>query len=91
MTITPTVGRKVWFHPGQDHSEMNQLSDQPLDATVLFVHDEHSVNLMVIDHMGHGHFVDKAHLVQPDDSLAPGSYANWMPFQVEQMRKEPKL
>jgi len=90
QTIKPTVGRKIWFHPSMNHSEMNQLSDQPLDATVIFVHDDTCINLLVIDHMGHPHFVSKAYLQQPGGESVSGgqSYAEWMPYQVNQHRDQ---
>jgi hypothetical protein len=85
--IQPTVGRKVYFWPqGNDRSLYNIIdATQPLDATILFVHGNECINILVIDHMGHPHFVDKANLVQPEMSPVPGfSHVAWMPYQVGQ-------
>jgi len=89
FTIKPTIGRKVWFFVGDDHQEMNvESNDQPLDATVIFVHNDTHVNLFILDHMGHQHFASNVELVQPGE-YAPtrGSYATWMDYQVDQARK----
>lgn len=91
MSIQPTVGRKVWYWPHPVHdAQMNvELPEQPLDATVLFIHGERQVNLSVIDHMGQTHFIVKAYLRQPGIE-APNNegYAEWMPFQINQASKE---
>lgn len=90
MTIKPTVGRKVWYWPHLvDDATMNAVdSEQPLDATVLFVHDDRTVNLQIIDHMGHPHTLIQAVLRQPeDDKPSDEGYAEWMPYQVGQAEK----
>lgn len=85
MIIKPTIGRKVWFWPGPDHAEMNVLNDeQPLDATVVFVHSDRMVNLLVIDHMGHDHREILVDLIQPDVERPNPKYhefCEWMDYQ----------
>lgn len=91
--ITPTVGRKVWFKPGKFRDlphglvllPVNYEDDQPLDATVVYVHDDHTVNLLVVDHVGNQFPFESVHLVQPSDQCCPaGHRAEWMPYQVKQ-------
>jgi hypothetical protein len=92
MLIQPTVGRKVWYWPHPvNNADMNtELPEQPLDATILFVHAARQVNLLVVDHMGHPHFISKAYLKQPDaEPPADEGYAEWMPFQVGQATTTP--
>lgn len=90
MSIEPTVGRKVWYwpHPVDDANMNNVDHEQPLDATVLFVHHNRLVNLQVVDHMGHSHTLIQAILRQPNDDK-PGNegYAEWMPYQIGQAVK----
>jgi len=86
--IQPTIGRKVWFWPVEGHGHMNCIDEQqPFDATVVFVHNDRLVNLIVVDHMGHVERVNKATLKQEEDPVPAGSYAEWMPYQVKQSQK----
>jgi hypothetical protein len=90
LTIEPTVGRKVWYWPHDvDDANMNNVDhEQPLDATILFVHHTRLVNLQIIDHMGHTHTLLNTHLRQPgDDKPHDEGYAEWMSYQVDQARK----
>ena len=82
--ITPTIGRKVWFYPGTDRGKFAVIGDQPLDATIVFVHDDRTVNLSVVDHAGRHTCVSGAHLVQPGDQAGPSCRAEWMPYQIKQ-------
>ena len=82
--ITPTIGRKVWFYPGTDRGKFAVIGDQPLDATIVFVHDDRTVNLSVVDHAGRHTCVSGAHLVQPGDQSGPSCRAEWMPYQIKQ-------
>lgn len=94
---TPTVGRKVWFRPGAidlegqgEHIEpMEVIGDQPLDATVVAVHPDDCVNLVVFDAFGTVHIRHMVKLVQ-DGQLPPDGgqrFATWMPYQVSQAKK----
>lgn len=84
--ITPTIGRKVWFHPGSAIPEGMSVfpGGQPLDATVVYVWHDRMVNLLVVDHAGKQHAVTSVYLLQPGDFACPSSYAEWMPYQVKQ-------
>ncbi len=97
--IKPTIGRKVWFRPngttnlpvpGKDTGgRLAVISDQPLDATVTYVWSDRMVNLSVLDHYGNPFIATSVTMLQPDD-VAPtaGFYAEWMPYQTGQARKD---
>jgi poly-beta-hydroxyalkanoate depolymerase len=89
-TITPTVGRKVWFYEGNSPQDpMNRLDDKtPLDATVVYVHNPTCVNLRVTDHSGVSWSRNSVDLRDPTEYDGHGKnfYATWMPFQMGQVR-----
>lgn len=91
MVTAPTVGRKVWYHPSE-YDKMGpggmQCGPQPLDATVVFVHGDRMVNLVVFDANGNMHKRTSVTLRQPDDDISEGqAYCEWMPYQVKQHEK----
>lgn len=90
--IVPTVGRKVWFRPGGPVDPAIQVMPpdfdnalgQPLDATIVYVHNDRKVNLLVVDHGGNSFPMHNIQLVQPgDEACQTGHRAEWMPFQVK--------
>lgn len=100
--VTPTVGRKVWFHPnGAEYLRVANSEvatsgapfvsspDQPLDATVVYVHGNSMVNLAINDHNGFPFIATSVPLLQEGD-LRPrsGYYCEWMPYQTAQAKKE---
>ena len=91
--ITPTVGRKVWYRPSVAELAgrcypMKVIDGQPLDATVIAVHDDRLVNLLVIDAEGNGFPRLNVQLVQEDDVYeTDGARAEWMPYQTAQAAK----
>lgn len=101
-TITPSVGRKVWYWPSlydlaSPHASadnpmpgrgMRQVTGEAFDATVLCVHGDRCVNLLVVDHCGVTHYVPSASLMQPGDDKPAHGYAEWMPYQVGQAKKD---
>ena len=96
QVITPIVGRKVWFRPAPDQlisihnpAGMSTAGDQPLDATIIAVGDDRMVNLLVIDAIGNSFPVLFATLVQEGDPIpVNGRYAEWMPYQQGQARRD---
>ncbi len=91
--IKPTVGRKVWYWPSTYDKTgpvpMTQQTGQPLDATVIAVHSDRMVNVLVVDVMGRQFPVLSCDLLQPGDPVRAsesgqviGRYVEWMPFQV---------
>lgn len=90
--ITPTIGRKVWFRPlGIGYTDAGPVhsldADQPMDATVIHVHQDGTVNLLVVDHMGCIHPMRGIALRQADDEAPSQPYCEWMPYQVSQAAK----
>lgn len=94
--IQPTIGRKVWFYPQQEDLDeglkvLNEESffAQPLDATVVFIWGDSLVNLHVLDHEGNAWKFEKVILL-PDyrPESFPVRCATWMPYQLNQARKE---
>lgn len=100
--IKPTVGRKVWYRP-QKTDVMGALpmnvmgphnepaAGQPLDATVIAVHGDRMINVLVTDAAGRQYPVLSCTLLQPGDEPARdhegkliGRYCEWMPYQVGQ-------
>lgn len=87
MTITPTVGRRVWFWPGDTAGRYNCIDPaQPFDAGVIYVHNDRCVNLIVTDHQGYTFRVEEATLVQ-DEERPTGPHATWMPWQLGQAKQ----
>lgn len=84
-TITPTVGRKVWYYA-------NATQAEPIDATVVKVNNgeetatpETSVNLFLLHPDGSIGF-------RPDvvvsDEPTDREHFRWMPYQQQQASKE---
>lgn len=91
--IKTTVGRKVWYRPSKwdktGPGAMQAGTDAPLDATVVAVHSDRLVNLVVFDANGNMHKRTSVTLLQDDDKPVEGSsYAEWMPYQTSQAAKE---
>lgn len=90
--IKPTVGRKVWYRPSEHDAKLGMVvstsGNQPLDATVVYVHSDTCINLAILDHNGNPHARTSVILMQDDMGISPGaSYAEWMPYQVGQAKK----
>ena len=99
--ITPTVGRKVWYRPtAYDKSGPGGIQcwgtpPQPVDATVIAVNSDRNVNLFIVDHAGRTHVRTSVLLLQDNDDPArdtdgndTGGYAEWMPYQLGQAKRE---
>lgn len=99
--ISPTIGRKVWYWPskydkhiGLEYAASNSHTvieahdhTQACDATVVYVHGDRMVNLLVVDHNGNMHKRTSVQFVQPDDEKpTAGGYAEWMPYQIGQAK-----
>lgn len=98
--IIPTVGRKVWYFPSTDqfdddttmiqHKRDGEV--QPLDATVIAVYADDIVNLSIFDI--HGHIFCRRNVkLLSDGERRPsmGRYAEWMPYQIGQAKKDDPL
>lgn len=85
--ITPTVGRRVYFWPNEGHQAMFGVFDaqQPCDAGVLYVWNDHCVNIEVTGPSGIKASLQNVRLLQGDEKPEDGeSYAAWMPYQTKQ-------
>jgi hypothetical protein len=90
--IRPTIGRKVWYTPAISDQHCNKLGNQPMDATVVFVHSDTMVNLAVRDHCGIAHAYPSVPLLQEGQEVpVEGQYAEWMPYQRGQAAKTEEL
>lgn len=88
--ISPTIGRRLWYWPSRaDERDMVVLDrQQPLDAGVVYVHKDGTINLDVCDHEGFHRRVLDVTLVQGSDATPAGEgYAAWMPYQLGQAKK----
>lgn len=94
--IDPHAGRRVWFFPndyqgGYPGSTVPvSLSGAPMDAGVAFVHNPREINIAFADHHGNMHTLRRVRLMQDGDyPVTPGTpFCAWMPYQVEQARRE---
>jgi len=90
IMIQPSVGRKVWYRPrGSMDADrfMTKAGDQPMDATIIAVWGLNCVNLLVVDSVGKSFPVLSAILRQSGEPEPLGSYAEWMPYQINQQKK----
>lgn len=103
--IKPSVGRKVWYRASvYDQTgpapmaamceTQGNAKRAPLDATVIAVHDDELVNLMIIDVYGKLFPKTSVRLLQEGDVTPTDKdgnevygYAEWMPYQVGQAKK----
>lgn len=83
IQITPTIGRRIWYRPSAQDLDlgMTQIdAAQALDAGIVFVHDDETVNLSIVDHVG-TQFA--RHGVKITEVAVEGeAFAQWMPYQV---------
>lgn len=85
--INPTVGRVVWYWPGQVGDP--GFGSGPQAAIVTHVWSDRMVNLAVFAPNGTHYSRTSVVLIQPgDDGAAPGRpYCAWMPYQLGQAAK----
>lgn len=90
--IAPTVGRVVWFWPASRSVQDRLDIDQPLAATIAFVHSNLSVNLTVHHQTGSTDAAADVYLWHGDtDRPSAGSFCEWMPYQKGQAAKVEQL
>ena len=84
--ISPSIGRVVWFYPARADGEPTQT--QPFSASVAYVWSDRMINIGYFDQNGVAHSATSVTLLQDDDvPPANGYYAQWMPYQVGQAKK----
>jgi hypothetical protein len=92
--IHPTIGRKVWYRPvGHNRTLLAVFDDsQPCDATIVYVWNDRMVNLRVTGPTGVVQAFNSVLLMQDGDAppthILHGGYAEWMPYQAGQAKKE---
>jgi hypothetical protein len=91
--IQPTIGRKLYFKPTL--FQINEMRatyldlSQPFDATIVFVHEDATINIAGYDHNGVGYKALNIPLIQDgDEPPEDESYAYWMPYQVQQAKQQ---
>lgn len=79
--IKPTVGRVVWFFPSLN-DDVARRDNQPFCAHIVYVHNDHLINVAYFDHNG---ALSAAHSVPLDEDPFPTSeaFATWMPYQKQ--------
>lgn len=89
MSITPTVGRIVYYTPGELNGDvaMARNGDQSLAAIVTAVWSDTCVNLHIFDANGNSHIRTSVLLVQDDNPKPAGCFCEWMPYQLAQAAK----
>jgi hypothetical protein len=83
--ITPTIGRRVWFHPSGE-----QEGDQPLDAGIAYVHNDDLINISYSDKFGNMASAQQIQLWHGEneaDRPIGEAYCEWMPYQRQQAEK----
>ena len=85
ILIEPTIGRVVWYQTNEADSGLH--SDQPLAALVTYVTDARTINLVVFDHEGRPNSRIGVMLVHEGDFPPVGPFAEWMPYQKGQAKK----
>lgn len=88
--IEPTVGRIVWYWPGQ-HEDILRVLNQPLPAIVTAVLSDTRVNLAVFDAFGGSNSRASVQLVQEGNERPAGGFCEWMPYQRGQAAKTEAL
>ena len=84
--IQPSIGRVVWFQPPKAHNHPSR--SQPFSASVAYVHGDRCINIGYFDENGVAHNATSVTLLQDDDPIPMGGYyAQWMPYQVGQAKK----
>ena len=80
--MKPTIGRKVWFRPAGSLTK-----EQPLDATIAFVHNDHRINIGYRDKWGNPAAAQEVALAPPGYNPSDYEdipYCEWMPYQIQQ-------
>lgn len=77
--IIPTIGRVVLVQRG--------VSDQAEPAFVVYVHNERLIDVGGFSKTGGTFSLAKIPLLQDGDVAAHGIWAEWMPYQKEQAKK----
>ena len=77
--ITPTIGRVVYFRPGNGaRSRMHIRDHQPCRADIVYVWNDRNIAVNVDDHEGQRHYFSPVVLIQDGEKPPEGlSYCEW--------------
>lgn len=103
--LQPTIGRQVWFRGipwaawnpdlptgAAQKTPVRLDANQPMAATIVYVHHDRCVNLDVTDHAGVHWPQHGVTLRQEGEAMHHGtSYAEWMPYQLGQAKPSPAM
>lgn len=87
MTITPTVGRVVWYWPDPSEPSICTGGDQPLAALIAHVWSDTCVNIAGFDANGIPFNRTSVLLVQDGNPRPEHQFVEWMPYQKGQAAK----
>jgi hypothetical protein len=94
MTVSAhkaTIGRKVWVWVENMISYNIEDNTQAVDGTVVYVHEDDTVNVLAFDHLGQQIFFENLEVHDPNEDChgsgeeGEQDYATWMPYQKKQM------
>jgi hypothetical protein len=96
--IKPTIGRVVWYQPGQNypggpiqHGGAFDAPRPPCVALITYVWSDTLVNLVVFDHNSAMHARSSVELCQGETAPSEREYCAWMPYQKGQAAKTEEL
>jgi hypothetical protein len=84
--ITPTIGRKIWFHPAINFDGACSDPSQPLDASIAYVHSPTLINISFADQNGKMYNATSVRLWDGEGQPPSSYYCEWMPYQVNQAK-----
>jgi hypothetical protein len=93
QSMSPSIGRKVWYHPSiatvAVHGMHVNDPDVPMDASICYVWHDRMINISVADHAGKLHAITSVTLIAPGEPEPEDrDYCKWMPYQVKQASKD---
>lgn len=81
----PSVGRRMHYRGGHGLNNLDAgkpaAEQQPMDAGVVYVLDESTVNVIVTDHGGQLVARNAVQVRQPHEPIPDGEYVEWMEYQ----------
>lgn len=84
--IQPTIGRAVWYYA--NGKAQLDAGVQPYSAHVAYVWNDRLINIGFLDSTGVAKNTTSVKLIQEGDPIPHEPFCCWMPFQVEQAKKQ---
>lgn len=82
IVIKATIGRVVWYTPGESNDPLFRDPSQKLASIIAYVWSDSMINLTVFDQDGVATNRTIVPLIQDGENYpACGNYAEWMPYQ----------